>query len=133
MILEQKPESTYRLLLEDHAATARATGMNTPGAGAGLASAGLLPSTNSRIRPESWASSARAISTGDSVPTDSREDLPAADSLAVSTAVALSMVGAVSTAAGGTEAAATGEPPAGQGTGGIPMSSWRSLIVTAAL
>ena len=43
------------------------------------------------------------------------------------------MVGAASTAAGGTEAAATGEPPAGQGTGGIPMSSWRSLIVTAAL
>src|SRR5712692_7503498 len=33
--------------------TARATGRNTPGAGAGPACAGLRPSTNSGIRPES--------------------------------------------------------------------------------
>ncbi len=57
----------------------------------------------------------------------------AADSVAVSTAVALSTVGAVSTAAVGTEAAATVEPVAAQGTGGIPMSSWRSLIVAVTL
>jgi len=51
------------------------------------------------------------------VPTDSGEDLTVA----------------VSTAAVGTEAAATVEPVAAQGTGGIPMSSWRSLIVAVTL
>src|SRR2546426_10153053 len=68
-------------------ATAMATGRNTPGAGAGPASAGLLRSTTSGIRPERWAGSVWATSTGDSVPTDSGKDLAAADSLAVSTAV----------------------------------------------
>src|SRR5713101_4115697 len=102
--------------------TPRATGRNTPAAGGGPASAGLPLSTSSGIRQESWASSASATSTGDSVPTDSGEDLMAADSVAVSTAVALSTV-----------AAATVEPVAAQGTGGIPMSSWRSLIVAVTL
>src|SRR5712671_7987433 len=64
--------------------TARATGRNTPGAGAGPACAVLRPSTNSGIRPESWASSAWAVSTGELRPTDSGADFTAADSLVVS-------------------------------------------------
>ena len=60
--------------------TARATGRDTPGAGAGPASAGLLPSTNSGIRPESWAGSGSAASIGGSPPTDSGAGSTAAPS-----------------------------------------------------
>src|SRR5437879_6759328 len=70
--------------------TARATGRNTREVEVGLASAGLLPNTNSRIRPERWASNASAPSIGDSGPTDSREGLTAADSVAVATGAAVS-------------------------------------------
>src|SRR5258705_13890201 len=97
--------------------TARATGRNTPGAGAGPTSAGLLPSTNSRIGPESWAGSARAISTEDSV---------LADWEAVSTAAALFTVGAASTAAVGTEAAATVESAGAPNKRELPFRSSRT-------
>src|SRR5436853_2636271 len=85
--------------------TARATGRNTPGAGIGPASAGLRPSTNSGIRPESWASSAWAVSTGELRPTDSGADFIAADALVVSTLGVVFMA-----AVGPTGEAATVEP-----------------------
>src|SRR5438309_10345928 len=109
--------------------TARATGRNTPGAGPGPASAVLLPSTNSRIRPERWASSASATSIEDSLPTDSAPPTdPAEDFTAAESAVA-STVAVVSTAAVGTGAEATGEKCSGR----TPMNLWRPLIVAVAL